>query len=375
MDNPRIKLKRICIKGFKSFGEAQEILFEDETLLIGANGSGKSNLISFFSMLNHIRTGGFQSYVEQQGGANSILHYGAKKTKTIEYEIEFCAEYPSESRLTTYNVLINYGMPDRLLINGEKISYQKTGMSEPLEYFLEPGFKESDLSKDNQASSRVVSYVLSNCRVFQFHDTSKEARFRQACNINDNRYLKSDGGNLAAFLFAIKQNEPRYYTRIVNQIKAVFPLFGDFELEPLRLNENMIMLNWYEKDSDYLFGPHQLSDGTLRFIALTTLLLQPAESRPSVIIIDEPELGLHPSALESLSGMVHLASHSCQVFLATQSSTLLNDYDADNVLIIQRDQTLKQSIVKKLSSDDLHVWKDEYSLAELWDKNILGGRP
>lgn len=136
-------------------------------------------------MLNHIRTGGFQSYVEQQGGANSILHYGAKKTKNIEYEIEFRTDNTPECRSTIYNVLVNYGMPDKLLISGEKITYQKAGKDKPFEYFLEPGYKESDLSKDSQASSKVVSYVLSNCRVFQFHDTSKEARIRQACNIND----------------------------------------------------------------------------------------------------------------------------------------------------------------------------------------------
>lgn len=375
MDNPRIKLKRISIKGFKSFGESQEVFFQDETVLIGANGSGKSNLISFFSMLNHIRTGGFQNYVEQQGGANSILHYGAKKTKNIEYEIEFCSENTPECRSTIYNVLINYGMPDKLFISGEKITYQKEGRSKPLEYFLEPGYKESDLSKDSQASSRVVSYVLSNCRVFQFHDTSKEARIRQACNINDNHYLKSDGGNLAAFLYAIKLNEPKYYNRIVNQVKAVFPLFGDFELVPLRLNENMIMLNWHETDSNYLLGPHQLSDGTVRFIALATLLLQPIETRPSVIIIDEPELGLHPSALTSLSGMVHTISANCQVFLATQSPTLLNDYEADNILVIERDIILHQSTVKSLSEKELDAWVGKYSLAELWDKNVLGGRP
>jgi predicted ATPase len=325
-------------------------------------------------MLNHISTGTFKNHVEQQGGANSILYYGAKKTKTIEYEMEL-SDNRSRYDITIINsVLLNYGLPDSLFIGGEKISTYLNGKKHE-EYYIEPDTQGSDLIRKTMGQSLMVSELLSNCRVFQFHDTSQEARSRQASNLNDNHHLKSDGGNLAAFLYAIKMKEPDYYDRIVNQIKAVFPLFGDFEMLPLRLNENSIMLNWFEDGSDYLFGPHQLSDGTLRFIALATLLLQPPETRPAVIIIDEPELGLHPAALTSFASIVHTVSPECQVFLATQSPALLNEFLPENILVIERDERNKQSIIKQLDANALKVWKGKYSLAELWDKNILGGRP
>jgi len=218
---------------------------------------------------------------------------------------------------------------------------------------------------------------LKKCQVFQFHDTSKESKIRNSGYINDNEYLRSGGGNLAAFLYAIKKQKDgeKYYNRIIRYIQQVFPQFGDFVLAPSVRNDNYIILNWTELGSDYLFGPHQLSDGTLRFMALATLFLQPPKSLPSVIILDEPELGLHPAAISILAGMVKTASQKCQVILATQSTRLIDEFKTSDIVVVDRDKIKKCSIFKKLNEEKLKEWLESYSMSELWEKNILGGRP
>jgi predicted ATPase len=201
---------------------------------------------------------------------------------------------------------------------------------------------------------------------------------RNSAYINQNDILYSDGGNLAAFLFAMKENSNSlpYYEKIVRRIKHVFPQFRDFALRPSAGNNKYIILDWFDENHiEYKFGAHQLSDGTLRFMALAALLLQPPQNMPSVIVLDEPELGLHPSAIVELASMVKLASRHAQIVLATQSPALLDEFSPEQITVIERDPISKSSVFKKLNEDDLKVWLEEYTLSEIWDKNIIGGRP
>jgi predicted ATPase len=225
--------------------------------------------------------------------------------------------------------------------------------------------------------SGFVYTLLKGCQVFQFHDTSGAAKIRNKVYIEENKHLLKDAGNLAAFLYALKNRKDGFpfYQRIVNRITSIFPQFGDFELQPSALNKDYIRLNWREKGEPYLFGPHQLSDGTLRFMALATLLLQPKESLPSVVILDEPELGLHPAAISSLAGMVKTAVTNTQVILATQSPRLVDEFEAEDIVIVERDEATQSSVFKRLDKAAFSDWLQRYSLSELWEKNVLGGKP
>jgi predicted ATPase len=218
--------------------------------------------------------------------------------------------------------------------------------------------------------------LLWGCRTYQFHDTSSEAPIRKAGYIEQGDFLQADAGNLPAYLHALRNNHRPYYDRIVENIRLVFPQFGDFVLKPSPQNERYILLNWQEAGrSDYLFGPHQLSDGTLRFTALATLFLQPPAKLPPVIVIDEPELGLHPYALTVLAGMVKAAAEKCQVILATQSTRLVDEFDVGQIVIVERDKKENCTRCKRLNPKDLEEWIARYSTSELWEKNVLGGRP
>jgi predicted ATPase len=257
---------------------------------------------------------------------------------------------------------------DRLNFVSEALDYEPEGGNAP-----ERVRKESHWESAVNWETHLGDNFLTGCRVYHFHDTSDTAKIRLTGYIEDNRVLAPDGGNLAAFLFAQKQVRPIVYRRIIYTVHTVAPFFGDFDLAPLELNPNGILLNWHEKGSDVTFGPHQLSDGTLRAMALIALLLQPEEKLPPLLVIDEPELGLHPSAVEIIASLLKRASHHCQVIVATQSTTLLDHFEPQDVFVVQRRG--KESQFERLDEDKLRAWLKEYLLSELWEKNVIGGGP
>lgn len=374
----KLKLKQFTISGYKSFHpDGQTVPVEDITILLGANGSGKSNLVSFLKMLAYSTTKALQVYIGENGYAGSLLHYGAKQTSKLTAELVFTAENAEDK----YSFTLAHAAGDTLIFTEENIYCKLSDKQKPYVITLDPGLKESGLydkaKEPNKTTCRVIFQLLKSIRVFQFHDTSKESRIRNSCYINDNKFLRDDGGNLAAFLYALKkkpENED-YYLRIIRYVQQVMPQFGDFVLEPLTLNENNIMLNWNESGDSYLFGPHQLSDGSLRFMALAALLLQPPKMAPPIIVIDEPELGLHPSAISSLAGMIKSAAIHSQIIVATQSPRLIDEFDPGNIVVVERDPQKRATVVKRLDEKELDVWLQQYSMSELWDKNIFGGRP
>ena len=376
------RLESIYLGGYKSFGQCQEINFGNVTVLLGANGAGKSNVISLFRMLNHMVTGGLQSYVSKNGMAHSLLHFGAERTREIFLE----ACFTSEAWRGIYKAVLAFGMPDTLFMEHEYLAVEEGAKSTQMENSLvASGRGESFLgtevpSKDMNPSQvdcwRRMKSLLSGIRTFQFHDTSETSRLRRASYVESGAYLMGDAGNLPAFLYAMKANNPRYYQRIVEHIKLMVPQFRDFHLRPSSNNENFIFLNWVGEQGDqYLFGPHQLSDGSLRYMALASLLLQPKKNIPDVIVLDEPELGLHPAAIVSLAEMISVAQRNCQVILATQSPLLANQFSVGDIVIVDYDNVQNETVLKRLDPDALKGWLDNYTIEELWEKNVLGGRP
>ena len=371
-------LKRLELKGYKSIKEAS-LELRPLNVFIGANGSGKSNLVSFFNLLNHMMTGNLQGFVATSGGAHSLLHYGAKLTPQMEATLRFG---PSTADFE-YWMRLDHAAEDTLILD-ERIAIREQHFRGPSIDKLGAGHKETKLKlvvpdpNDEWEAVRgevkvAFGLMLDQCRVFQFHDTSSTSNMRQNGDINRNRLLESDGGNLAAVLYKIQQTAPDCYQRIVGTIRQIAPFFDNFNLAPSELNPNVIQLRWRERDRDYDFGPHLLSDGTLRAMALVTLLLQPVKDLPSIIIIDEPELGLHPYALATLAGLLQSASVHSQIIVATESATLLDHFEPEDVVVTERCKG--ETVFKRLDSKDLQEWREEYTLSELWDKNVIGGRP
>lgn len=365
----RLKLNKIELKGYKSVnGEGQVLPINDNiTVLIGANGVGKSNVVSFFQLLGYAMSCSLQNYIAENGFADAFLYYGSKTTDRIKAKLFFSSEYSDNE----YEFQLSFAAGDSLVYTEETLSFKRKGCGKALKLTLDTGRKESQLLEANDSEYKTTVQVfinlLKNCRYFHFHDTTKDAKIRKNGYIGDNKYLRSNAGNLAAFLYGIKHQkggEP-YYERIVRYVRLVMPQFGDFIMEPSVTDSNYISLDWREIDSDHIFSVNQISDGALRFIALATLLLQPAKSMPSLIVIDEPELGLHPAAISILSGMIKKASETSQVVVATQSPDLLDKFSADKVVVIERNEARRTSVFRQLSCKELEDWEDEYTTSEL----------
>ena len=361
-----MRLGTIAVTGFKSIRELK-LQLRPLNVLIGANGAGKSNFIALFKLLNEMIEQRFQLFVRQQGGANGFLHFGQKSTEQITVSLAFGQN--------AYDCVWVPTVDDRLIFAQERCWFFGGRWTEEYGESLGSGHEESKLSQFTIPGRKGVRGHVYNSliswKVYHFHDTSDSAPIKKIGDINDNRYLRPDGSNLAAFLYLLQQRTSGHYETIRDTIRMVAPFFDDFILRPLPENEDKIRLEWREQGSDYPFLAHHLSDGTLRFVCLAALLLQP--KLPSTILIDEPELGLHPYAITVLASLMRSAAVKAQVIVSTQSVSLVNQFDPEDLLIVERRD--RATVIEPLDPQRLSAWLEEYALGELWEKNVLGGRP
>lgn len=368
-------LERIQIAGYKSIRDL-DLKLEPLNVLIGANGAGKSNLISVFELLNQMVNENLTRYVLQAGGADAFLHYGRKSTDQIELAFTFRGE--GRDLYNGYRCTLIPSADESLVFSEERILFHdRTRYGTPYDTDIGKGHRETQLHKVVKGSlwganiARHVLQAMRGWRVYHFHDTSRTAQVKGMADIDDNEELRDDASNLAAYLYLLQQKHSDTYEKIVSTVQLVAPFFGEFDLKPNRLNPDKIRLEWKEKGSDAYFNVHALSDGTLRFISLTTLLQLP--DPPSTIIIDEPELGLHPYAIALLAAQLRSAATRTQVIVSTQSVTLVNQFRAQDVIVVDRKD--EQSVFSRPDEQALEDWLQEYGVGDLWEKNLLGGRP
>jgi predicted ATPase len=366
------ELDYITVKGFKSIHSIEKLELRPINVIIGANGSGKSNFIEVFSFLHEVREARLQDYVRRAGGAEQVLHFGSKETKNIEIFLSFSDEqnqYELKLAPTEDDTLYP---KDEWAYFWDKVRYPARPLHVPLaakKKGMEAGISDPDLTR----TGSWVRARLGRWRLYHVHDTSSTSPMRKTAQINDNQFLRPDGSNLSAFLFMLRERHPESYGLIRKTVQRVAPFFDDFILNPDALNPDTIRLAWKHLNSDQYFGASSLSDGTLRFIVLSTLFLQPRDMRPSVILVDEPELGLHPYAIALLASLIKQASTSNQVILSTQSPILLDHFAPSDVMVAER--VSGGTVFTRPDPDRLQDWLQDYGLGQLWEKNELGGRP
>lgn len=358
-----MKLNQIKIKGFKSICD-QTVDLTAVNILIGGNGIGKTNFISALELLRNIYDGQLQKYVISHGGAGSLLHLGRKTTSDIILDIEV------ENHENKNRYLVDLAESRDTLY----ISKANTAFFNGVWHYqgCDKNVLEATIKTDRCGQAYYVGPLLNQFRVYHFHDTSVSSPIKGVKTLNDNRFLYSDGSNVAPFLYYIKNAHADVFDMIEKTVASVTPFFKAFFMEPDRINHDMIRLQWlHTMGGEQLFNDWQLSDGTLRFICLTTLLLQP--DPPEVIIIDEPELGLHPQAINKLSALIKMASKKSQMIISTQSVELVDNFTPEDVIVVDKQEA--SSVYRRLNSHDLAQWLDEYSLGEIWEMNIFGGQP
>jgi len=357
------KIQKIKIEGFKSIRK-QTVDLGDINILIGPNGVGKSNFIGVFKLLNKIINKDLQSHVSKSGGADGFLHFGAKNTPEILILLRF---FPN-----VYKCCLVATSRDELIFKKELVrfedAYEKTKN-------LRNTGPETNLFEYDAYICQHVRKYMRDWKVYHFHDTGLSAPLKLTQDIIDSHPLLADASNLAPFLFELKESrssdDRKAYEKIVKTIQGAAPFFQDFVLDPERKNEDKIRLRWKQSGSDHQFFASDLSDGTLRFICLTALLLQPEP--PNVILLDEPELGLHPHAIHLLAGLIRKASKKSQVITSTQSVTLANQFKFEDIIVTDRSNGETQ--FRRLEEREVSQWLEDYGIGDLWEKNLIGGTP
>lgn len=370
-------ISKITIEGYKSIRKLEDLELRRLNILIGSNGAGKSNFVAFFRLIRELIEQRLQTHlVTIEGGADACLYLGPKITHQVTARLRFP---PNGYEFTLVPTTDN-----RLIFRSEEAVYYRDG-NESREPFGS-GHTEAKLKDHRNDESPWGSWkgvphhvydAVSSWVVYHFHDTSATAGVRRQGALNVNEYLQPDASNLAAFLYRIQQTHPKNYEKIRDVTRLAAPFFHDFKLRPDPTKPELIQLEWLQKESDYPFRASQLSDGTLRFICLATALLQP--QLPPTVLFDEPELGLHPYALTLLANLFQQAAKqsgnyfSNQIIISTQSAPLLSEFTPEDIIIVEREQG--ESTFKRLDSSQYSEWLKEYTLGELWQKNVLGGRP
>ena len=377
MTGPQTKIESICIKGFRSLADVSLSGIPNVAVMIGTNGSGKSNFIRFFEMLYSIlRTRRFTDFIARQGGADDQLFGGINTTSRIQSDVRLSQGF-LECR---YRLSLYHAHPDRLVIADELVQLVKGGHRLGGWLYLAQGTSESGiveaLQEDSQEQSDAdtalsMIRLLGDHQTYHFHDMSDVSSIAKSWDVSDSYRLHSRGGNLASVLHRLEHEDVRRFDLICRHIGRILPEFDRFAIEE---SYGKVLLRWKAKWTDKTFGAHLTSDGSLRFFALVTLLNLPLEMLPSVILLDEPELGLHPAAIGLVTGMIEQLSHDKQIIVATQSPLLVDEFELDEIIVLDLEDG--QTKLRMLSSDDYKVWLDQdYTPSQLWQKNVLGGRP
>ena len=369
------RFERFAVRGFKSITAAELDNLGPITVLIGPNGAGKSNLLAAFRLLGQLGAGLLGRSVADAGGANALLHRGAQHTQQIEFE----ADFTQGERIYRYIAHLRYVAGDRLVFDNELCGAYALdgsgGLGQIGSSHAESRLHEFDPHRPEHSRSReVVREWLAGLGGYHFHDTSDTSPLRTNARAVDDRAVSANGGNLAAYVRMLKGSEDHdsraAWLLLMQRIQRVAPFIHD--LVPEAVGRDHVRLDWIDTRGDR-YGVHQLSDGTLRALALFAALGQPSQRRPRFIAIDEPELGLHPAALHLVCELVKSVARTSQVLLATQSPALLDHFEPSEVMVVEAHE--EGSTFRRLDADALSSWLDEYSLSDLFEKNVLGGRP
>ncbi len=359
-------LDRLTIKGFKSIRELKDFELNNLNILVGANGVGKSNLIEFFRLLRNIVDGNLDEYIRMGGGIGDFLFNGRKATRDMEFETRF--------GVRGYRFRLKPGPSENALLADEAryCEHGGTGWRVLGDSPNDKSLLVEEAKGDSPGSqhSKPVYDAISSWRIYHFHDTGVTAGMRHYEIVQDNRALRFDAANIAPYLLRLKKEHAVEYGEILEAVRLVMPFFEDFLLDAAEFGpKRKVNLSWLQKGSDYPMQPYHLSDGSIRFICLATALLQP--NPPSTTIIDEPELGLHPTAIAILAELIQSASKRTQLIVATQSPALIDHFEVEDVIVANRKGGA--SIFERLREKDFHAWLEKYSVGELWSKNVISG--
>jgi len=404
-------IKRITLENFFSFSESTTIeLNPGVNILVGINGSGKSNFLKAIRFLYESISGkGLEKmFLKDWGGFNTVANFNESKSDTIKLIYEFDKDvinkvvnggYEFRGNLV-YEITIHkigntsYYLEEYLYYKNETIlsrpfiflkmengkgivstdEYSEVG----IQHFVEDGkiipFKQQELilRQISDPTRFLPLYTLrqaiESIAVYDYFDTTLESKIRQTNFDGIETRLLNTGENLVQILNRIKNHHSLQYEEIEALLNKVNPNFKDIGYEKFG---NNFYLTLREKKLAKTVGIGQISDGTLRFLLLLSVFLNP--ERGYLVSLDEPEIGLHPDMINTIAETIKKASANSQLIIATHSPQLLNSFEIEDVLVFEKDENNK-TIVTRKTEDDFEDWNDDFLVGQLWLRGKIGGK-
>jgi predicted ATPase len=331
-----------------------DIKLKNLNILIGPNGAGKSMFIELLNMINCLFDGRLQEYVSTHGGPDELLRFGRSVTSRIEIGLFFDKRH--------YLAVLEPSDDGRLFFAEERV-----GIEGHEDLNIGCGHFETRIREHENEIADV------NCQAFNLTNVGRNASIRLPQPFGPCKKLSFDGSNLAPYLYELKENHYGDYVRIIKRLRIIAPFFNDFYLVPNEDTPGTISLKWLESGQDIPLSPNSLSDGMLRFACVLAIFRYPKERRPDIILIDEPDLSLHPKALELLYHIINVVSEYRQIVISTQSEGMINKFKADDIIIA--DRTGGKTAFHRIDADELEEWLENKTITELWANSIIGGQP
>jgi len=385
------------LQNFLSYGsEGEKIELQPLNVLIGTNASGKSNLIEAMGVLKATPTD-LVAPIRQGGGISDFLWKGEKGTPTAK--IEAILDYPERTMPLRYQISFT-AVGQRLEVVDEAIedkAPRNSSESVPFFYYRydDWGRPIINVIEDNEQQTRKLGHLrrkniipdqsilsqrkdperypelsylgnkFADIGLYRNWQTGREAVFRKAQQTDLPEHpLLEDGGNLGLVL-----NNLQYQLGSRQIIEKLQSFYEAAEELSIKIYGGTVQIFIRETGLTLPIPATRLSDGTLRYLFLIALLLDPTP--PPLICIEEPEIGLHPDILPVVAEMLIEASQRTQLIVTTHSDALVSALSPESVLICDRDD--RGSHLRRLDPERLKKWLENYSLGDLWRSGEIGG--
>ena len=385
------KFTRLSVSGYKSFVDV-ELPLRPLAVMIGPNGCGKTSLLELLWLFNQAMQEDLTKGIEQQGGINSIASRLKAAPSQLEFELSYyCEEFRGDDEMI-YRVHLNANLrehpirleqlerrwdpyastPYRYIdAHNDRVRYNEpetTGFVAPSWTYNFSELALAQIPRMYKDPERMRS-ALAQARFYSFLDVQPRSVVRLPQSLTPTIRPGPNGENLFSALYNLRASHESIYRSLEDVLRTGFPGFGRLEFPVV--GSGQVTLGWYQEGVEGPLYPNELSEGTLRFLWLTTVLLSPSPA--PITCIDEPEVSLHPELLKLLAGLLQDASMRGQYIVATHSPELIRWLEPEEILILDKKEG--RTTFAWADSVDLKEWLQEYTLDQLWLMGTLGGRP
>jgi predicted ATPase len=387
-----MKFTHLHVDGYRCLVDV-DLELRSLMVLIGPNASGKTSMLEVLTLLRDGAQGKLAEALSRRGGLTEILSKGDSDRDSLRIEIEADLESKVGIKPIHYRLTISQMGTAGYSITRERLEWHLDAAGEPVPFIhAGPGHvlyadpdKSGELSRPTwlyKASELALAQVpkmyrepeafrdaLAQTRFYSYLDVGHRAVIRLPQALTPTTQPGPNGENLYSTLYNLRATDSDSYQRIEDALRAAFPGFDRLEFPVVGAGQ--VTLAWYQEGLNDPFYPTQLSEGTLRFLWLATLMLAP--DLPSITLIDEPEVSLHPELLKLLSGLMREAALHTQLVVATHSPDLIRWLEPDEVVVLDKEG--ERATLTWADTLDLEEWLRRYTLADLWLMGEMGGRP